>query len=365
MDDGWDAGDVEDIGSDWDPWQGALDQDLPEGIEIIRDDDRDWHDEEYAEENESSDDEDSADEDLPPEDGPTFDPRPSGGGTRNPLLDDDPVGGGHSDGRWGGFFGGASHGSGEREDQPEDDGDSEDDPGILERLSRWWKSLFGGKSEAEEPEPIEVVIDAAEQCVADFSANGADEHEDLCQNDPQYRGSMEHAIACQKEALATYLERYEADANSSGRDALIADDFWGPKIAVVLDAIHDAERTMQKTDDEAAEIEAKWHAGRLSRSAYDDAMHNVARRIQRAITRLEMGGLGMTYDELGEVSDQSTHAIQDALQEDDGELRQEIARRIRNLPRQVALDMLDRAVADGAIPQQVADYLRREYVRSR
>ena len=52
-----------------------------------------------------------------------------------------------------------------------------------------------------------------------------------------------------------------------------------------------------------------------------------------------------------------------ALAEDGGVMRQKIAKKIRGMPRRMALTILQQAVDDGEISQATADYLIRDYVR--
>ena len=235
---------------------------------------------------------------------------------------------------------------------------------------QWLPSWFGNDHEGDGQEgdclskAVAEIIDRAEARVARYESSGAAELHREKLADSHYKGSLEYDIACQTEELGRYLERYNEEANSGGRDAIFVDETWGRRIATLLEALENADRTLETTNQQMEEVEDRWRRGEISDQEYDDRMHRLGVRQFRAGTRVGMGALGLTYADLGEVADQASHILQDSLSEDGGERRQEIARRIRALPRDVALAMFEKAVAAGAIPQEAANYLIREYVRT-
>ena len=73
----------------------------------------------------------------------------------------------------------------------------------------------------------------------------------------------------------------------------------------------------------------------------------------------------MTQSDIGDVADGSSHILGDTFSDDGGAARRKIADKIRSMPRGRALAIIDMAVQEGVITQEIANYLTREYVRTR
>ena len=249
-----------------------------------------------------------------------------------------------------------------------DDGWSEDDSserteeGLLSKMGRWLR----GESEREEDTDgsLDAEVKAARRRVEEYHSTGrAVEHMQRMQ-DPSYRASLEYTIAEETEHLERHLGHYDEDCQRSGSDAILSQTLWEERIAVLNQAIAETESALEKNRESYKVYEDRWQGGEISQQEYDDRQHRICREEQTASTRLGMGGLGGGYEEIGDVADQAGHIIEDSLADDDGAMRQKICRKIRAMPRRMALEIIEEAVGDGVISQTTADYLIRECVRS-
>ena len=74
--------------------------------------------------------------------------------------------------------------------------------------------------------------------------------------------------------------------------------------------------------------------------------------------------MGMTYDDLGEISDRFNHLAVDFQLQDGGDSRHEIFLLLRSMDREKAVYLLEQAVNDGIISQSTAEYLIAHALRS-
>lgn len=237
-----------------------------------------------------------------------------------------------------------------------------DGEGIWSKLTGW---MSGGSRRHEEDEAtsFDEAVEAARRRVEDYhSSNKAAEHW-LRMEDSSYRASAEYRIASEIEHLERHLARYDEECTRSGPDALLSQELWEKRIAGLNQAIAEAERALAESKQSYDTLEDRWQRGSISRAEYDDLHRKLGKKEQRDGTRLELSGLGGSFEEIGDVGDQAGHILEDSLANDDGETRQKISKKIRSMPRWMALQILEQAVADGVITQQTAKYLIREYVR--
>ncbi|MBL7077744.1 MAG: hypothetical protein ISS31_09755 [Kiritimatiellae bacterium] len=246
---------------------------------------------------------------------------------------------------------------------PFDDGE---DRSFFDALRDWVNRLRGIEDEVSDEDQRAGLVDSARDRVAHYYNSGqAERHSEALAGDERYRGTMEYALAVNTEKLEQHLARYDAEYGHRVHRDFIGEQVWETRIGTLHLALADAEKGCQKFHDEEEDIEQRWANGKLSRSEYDDKLRDMSFRRRRAITRLDMGAMGMTYDDLGDVSDGGNHIIGDALAEDGGDARRKIAKKLRAMPRQRALAIIEQAVAEDVITQEIATYLTREYVRSR
>lgn len=239
-----------------------------------------------------------------------------------------------------------------------------EDEGALHKVGRWLNGMLGKKEEAGNDTPDEEAeIESARQRVQEYYASGqADEH-NRRRVDPAYRATSEYTIATETEHLERHLIHYDDACSRFGSDALLSQELWAKRIAVLNRALADAERTANETQESYVTLEERWQRGELSQAEYDDMHRKLGRKEQRANTRLGMGGLGGSFEDIGDIADQAGHILVDGLSDDRGEIRQKIAKKLRGMPRRTAMEILQQAVADGKISQVTADYLIRECVR--
>jgi len=161
------------------------------------------------------------------------------------------------------------------------------------------------------------------------------------------------------------LAEYDQQCRLWGPDALLSQDLWAKRIATLNRALEDAERRLH--DSQAAESNlANGSFGRdMSQAEIDALSRRISRKERKTIIRVESAALGGSPEDISDVADQSGHIIEDSLSEDNGANRQRIAHKLRSMPRRMALEIIEQAVADRVISQQTADYLIREYVRTR
>lgn len=234
--------------------------------------------------------------------------------------------------------------------------------GLFQKVGNW----LAGRSDKQEnagDESSEADIQAARQRVQEYrDGSTADEHR-MRLGESSYRSSLEYAIATETEHLERHLSHYDDECGRFGSDALLSQDVWAQRIIALDHALADAERVVADIKQSYDTLEGRWQRGEISRAEYDDLFRIIGKKEQRAFTRLGLGGLGGSYEEIGDVGDQSGHILVDSLSDDDGEMRQKIAKKIRSMPRRMALKILEQAVEDGLISQEAANYLVRDCVR--
>ena len=245
------------------------------------------------------------------------------------------------------------------------DSDESSEPtedGVLQKMGRWLSGR-SGKQEDAGNDSFDAEIEAAKQRVQKYRAGSAADEHRLRLGESSYRSSLEYSIAAETEHLERHLSHYEDECARFGADAMLSQELWAKRIAALNQALADAECVVADTKQSYDILDGRWQRGEISRAEYDDLYRIIGRKEQRASTQLGLGGLGGSYEEIGDVGDQAGHIPEDSLSEDDGEMRQKIAKKIRSMPRRMALDILQQAVEEGVISQRTADYLVREYVR--
>ena len=210
-------------------------------------------------------------------------------------------------------------------------------------------------------------VSAARSWVEGFSAKGIDDlHGQYLKGTHNYHHSTEHAICRETQKLADWIEEYDkaVDKGTTNMD-FETEQFLQQRVEELVKQLVQAVvwlefRLMEEDADEALLRE-----GRLSGDAH------VMRQIQRTIaeqkgrTTVEGAGIGMSPGDIGDAADQAGHVLEDSQADDDGEMRQRIAQKIRSMPRWMALEIIQHAVDDGIISEETARYLIREYVRAR
>ena len=210
------------------------------------------------------------------------------------------------------------------------------------------------------------MVEGARARVDHYHSSGQDAQHRERLADDRYRGTIEYTVCKETEHLESFIARYdELLASSVVNTDFLSEEMYARRIAALHTALSEAERSFGKFAGQSENIERQWQRGQMSEQEYVDKIREVSFREQRLKTRLEMGGLGMSYDDLGAVSDQSGHILEDALSDDDGEMRQKIAKTLRSMPRDQAVSALEQAVEQGIISEETARYLIREFVRSR
>ena len=233
---------------------------------------------------------------------------------------------------------------------------------ALSRFLSWCQKRLRGADD-EDDESLNEIIDNARARVEHYHESGQNEQHRERLSDPDYRGSLAYTFSEQTENLESLLDRYDRLCDSGGN--FIEQELYEQRVATLAEALGDGEAKIQAYVQKRESLEQKWRQGRMSRHEYVDSLSEINFREQRLKTRIEMGGLGVTYDDLGDVSDEAEHIIDDSLASDGGAIRQQISRQIRSMTRDQAMAVIENAVAEGVIPQETADYLIREYVRAR
>ncbi len=245
------------------------------------------------------------------------------------------------------------------------DGERPSRGSLWDRIKSFFTAPPAESEETPDPQPEDPVFDEARARVATYYSSGEAEQHQARLGDTYYSGTLDYAINAEIEHLERHVEEYEKCISRYRPRAWEDVEFWAGLITKTLAAIADAEATLPRLRAETERVEALWLSGRLSRPAYDDMIHNIGRKEQRAITRLGMGALGGSYEEIGDTAESSGHIIEDALADDNGDARHKIAMKIRGMPRAIALEIIAQAVEDGEISQEAADYLIVQYVRPR
>jgi len=245
------------------------------------------------------------------------------------------------------------------EDEEEDESRQE---GLFAGIRRW---LTGEPKSAEEDSEtaLDDAVEAARQRVEEYRSSGKDSEHRLRMEDSSYRASAEYRIANETEHLERHLAHYDEACTRSGADAMLSQDMWAQRIAGLNQALDEQERSLTKLEDSYETLEDRWQRGTISRAEYDDLHRKLGKKEQRDGTRLELAGLGGGFSEIGDVADQVGHIFEDGLSDDNGEIRQKISRKLREMPRRMALAVLKQALDDGKIGIETARYLEREYVR--
>ncbi len=234
--------------------------------------------------------------------------------------------------------------------------------GFFQKMGSWLTGKSGKQGNAGN-DSFENEIEAARKRGRDYNASGkADEHRQQL-GESNYRSSLDYGIASETEHLERHLSHYDDECSRFGTDAMLSQELWAKRIATLNQALADAERVAGEIKEAYENLEERRQRGVIARAEYDDQFRLIGRKEQRALTRLGIGGVGGSYEEIGDVGDQSSHILVDGLSEDDGELRQKIAKKIKSMPRRMALEIIQQAVDDKTISQEAADYLIRDCVR--
>ncbi len=197
-----------------------------------------------------------------------------------------------------------------------------------------------------------------------YSDTGKEEDESSMLDCP---GSLKKGIWNAAYKLGCLCDRYEAwqRAKSAMSNDFTTEKVYQHRIQTLMTEIEHAERTVDRLRVEERRLNERLQKGDVSVEVYDLERRPLSFRQQRALTRLEMAELGGTYEDIGDIVDQGEHILEDAYASDGGAMRRKIARKIRSMPRDRAITIIDMAVRDGVISQQTAEYLIRCYVRSR
>lgn len=213
-----------------------------------------------------------------------------------------------------------------------------------------------GESDSEDSE---VVIEKAREIVADFYSSGAmDEHEENKRyyEHCEYRTSSENRIAEQVLQLEQVLEEYDRAYSDPYRDFVELDVYIG-RTRLIVESLDEYRSKLDYYEKKEREIHDLYDRGKISAQEMDDRLTETGFRKQRAGTRTEMAGLGMTYDDLGDISDRFNHLAVDFQLQDDGDSRHEIFLLLRSMDREKAVYLLEKAVNDDVISQATAEYL--------
>ncbi len=231
-----------------------------------------------------------------------------------------------------------------------------------------WDDDWGGESEeARDKEKVQAeLIEKARGIVADFYSSGAvDEHEENKKYDEhcEYRTSSEHRISSQTLQLEKLLDQYDAQRESPHGD-LTEIGLYAGRISMLVESLEEYQSKLEHFEHKEEEIHDLYDSGKISAQEMDDRLTETGFIKQRAGTRTEMAGLGMTYDDLGEISDRFNHLAVDFQFDDDGDSRHKIFLLLRSMDREKAIYLLEQAVMDGMISQDTADYLIAHALRS-
>lgn len=215
-------------------------------------------------------------------------------------------------------------------------------------------------------EGSEEIIEKAREIVADFYSSGAsDEHDENKRYDEhcEYRTSSENRIAEQILQLEKVLAEYDQAYSDPYRD-FVEMDVYVNRIKLIIESLDEYRSKLDYYENKERKIHDLYDSGKISAQEMDDRLTETGFRKQRAGTRTEMAGLGMTYDDLGEISDRFNHLAVDFQLRDDGNSRHGIFLLLRAMDREKAVYLLEQAVNDGIISQNTADYLITHALRS-
>lgn len=211
----------------------------------------------------------------------------------------------------------------------------------------------------EHPEVTE-----ARSWLAAYNASGGPELHTERLADDRYKGSIEYTIASETRTLERLIEHYDKLLQRTfvSRD-LLEEDLYAGRIGLLHASLLDAIEQAESLDQRAEDIDEAREEGRLSPMLAGDKKRRVSYQEQRAQTRLEMAGLGLTYDDLGQLSDEASHLIEDAFSPDGGAQRQAVSRMLRSMSREDALEYIQDAVDRGVIDEASARRIIMLYVR--
>lgn len=221
-------------------------------------------------------------------------------------------------------------------------------------------------AEGANSEDSEEIIEKAREIVADFYYSGeADEHEEnkRCDEHCEYRTSSENRIAEQILQLEKILDEYDQAYSDPYKD-FVELDVYVSRIKLIVKSLDEYRSKLDYYDQKERNIQDLFDNGKISAQEMDDRLTETGFRKQRAGTRTEMAGIGMTYDDLGEISDRFNHLAVDFQLQDDGDSRHKIFLLLRAMNREKAVYLLEQAVNDGIISQTTADYLITHALRS-
>lgn len=235
-------------------------------------------------------------------------------------------------------------------------------PSLIERITSRGKR--DSTDDNDNDKQIDDAIDEARERVEHYQSCGQAARHDEYMADARYRGSLEHALAMAVECLERRIDEYDKEMRSAN-GFLLADETSGRRVLVLHSAIGMAERILCQIRARSPEALRQLESGRIGWAVYDKIMSDLRTREWRTMRQLDMGGLGMTMEDLGDVMDEAGHILEDSQTDDDGEMRKKIAKKIRSMSREMALEVIEHAVADGIISEETARYLVREYVRAR
>lgn len=231
-----------------------------------------------------------------------------------------------------------------------------------------WDDDWGDESEeaCDQENAQAELIEKARRIVEDFHSSGAaGEHEENKKYDEncEYRTSSEHRIATQILQLEKLLDEYD-DLRSDFYGDLTEVGLYAGRISMLVESLDEYQSKLEHFERKEEEILDLYDCGKISAQEKDDRLTETGFRKQRAGTRTEMAGLGMTYDDLGEISDRFNHLAVDFQLDDDGDTRHKIYMLLRSMDREKAIYLLEQAVMDGKISQETADYLIAHALRS-
>ncbi|VGO23202.1 hypothetical protein [Pontiella sulfatireligans] len=228
-----------------------------------------------------------------------------------------------------------------------------------------WDGKHADMEELKE-KSSEDFINKAREIVDDFHSSGAfDEHEKNKRIDEhcEYRTSSDNRIAEQILQLEKVLEEYDQAYSDPYRD-FVELDVYVSRIKLIVESLDEYRSKLDYYEKKERTIHDLYDSGKISGQEMDDRLTETGFRKQRAGTRTEMAGLGMTYDDLGEISDRFNHLAIDFQIDDNGDTRHKIFLLLRSMDRDKAIYILEQAVMDGMISQSTADYLIEHTLRS-
>ncbi|VGO13877.1 hypothetical protein PDESU_02434 [Pontiella desulfatans] len=209
------------------------------------------------------------------------------------------------------------------------------------------------------------MLDKAREIVAEFYSSGVfNEHAENKRHDEnnEYRTSSENRMSEQILQLEKILEEYDQAYSDPYRD-FVELDVYVSRIKLIVESLNEYRSKLDYYERKERKIHDLYDSGKISAQEMDDRLTETGFRKQRAGTRTEMAGLGMTYDDLGEISDRFNHLAIDFQIDDDGDTRHKIYLLLRSLDREKAIYLLEQAVMDGMISQSTAGYLMEHALR--